>query len=74
MAMVLCFCQRFRINPENATYVRNGVPLCNAATCQKVQEHREARALRRTPFADDIEYDRIPEPHAKSAYARYGDL
>ena len=40
--LTLCFCRRFRIDPEEATFVKNGIPLCSASTCQKVKEHREA--------------------------------
>lgn len=72
MSTVMCFCRRYKINPENATFVKNGVPMCCAATCQKVKEHREARELRRVPFADDNDY--IPEPYAKSAHARNQDV
>lgn len=36
-----CACDAYFIDNEHATYVREGVPLCSAATCQKVKEHRE---------------------------------
>lgn len=52
MARVACYCKRYLINPEHATYVKNGIPMCNENTCQKVAEHREARNLRRVPHAD----------------------
>lgn len=57
MARVACYCKRYLINPENATYVKNGIPMCNEATCQKVKEHRDARNLRRVPHADDVEHE-----------------
>lgn len=71
---VSCYCKRYLINPENATHVKNGVPMCHEHTCAKVKEHREAMALRRTPFSDDQEHDRVAEPYARSLYARYQDI
>lgn len=48
---VHCHCHRYLVNPEHATYVKNGVPMCAAATCQKVQEHRaREQQLHRPPF------------------------
>lgn len=70
---VLCYHGRYHINPENSTHVKDGVPLCNAATCQQVLAHRQARDLRRVPHAD-VEFDDVPEPYAKSVYARCTDV
>lgn len=58
---VACACGIYLIEANNATYVRNGVPLCNEATCQKVREHRN---LRRVPFADED----VPDMLAKRLY------
>jgi hypothetical protein len=51
---VSCFCNRRRLNPENATIVVNGIPLCLASSCeraalrtQRPELHREADYLRR---------------------------
>lgn len=60
---VLCACGAYKINPESATYVRNGVPMCHEETCRKVAERRndvegearraEMRRLEtREPYAD----------------------
>lgn len=69
---VPCFCKRYLVNPENATYVKDGVPMCNAATCDKLKEHREDMALRRVPYFDETEADRVAEPYGKNA--RYIDI
>ena len=39
--LVRCACGPYRLNPENATYVRDGVPLCHEETCRKVAERRQ---------------------------------
>lgn len=48
---VPCLCGVYRLNPENATYVREGVPLCHAATCQKVAEHRHVARVPEPSYA-----------------------
>lgn len=65
--LVLCYCGRFRLNPERANYVKNGAPMCAPWTCQKVAEHRkrEHLDLSRVPFFDEEPDDQLPEIHAK---------
>lgn len=50
--LVLCYCNVYPINPENADYVRDGKPLCNAETCRRVQANRLAL---RVPLASKDE-------------------
>ena len=63
MAKTLCFCRRYMISPESANYVRDGIPMCSAATCQKVAEHRVAREQHRPAFVvfDDGRPDETKE-------------
>lgn len=56
---VACFCKRYLIDPGNATYVKNGIPMCNQATCDKVREHRHLK------YDDD---DVANDPLAKRLY------
>jgi hypothetical protein len=73
MATVLCFCRRYHINPEHATHVRQGIPLCHERTCERVKHYREAMALRRTPYFDEEPDDRMPdEIHAKPDNCVFG--
>lgn len=37
---VLCVCGAYMLNPEHATYVRDGKPFCHEQTCAKVKERR----------------------------------
>lgn len=62
-----CACGIYLIDPEHATYVRYGVPLCPEATCQKVREHR---SLTRVPHFDDIGH----EPEDYRPNTRYEDI
>lgn len=41
MARVLCYHGKYYLNPENSTYVKDGVPMCHEWTCEKVKEHRK---------------------------------
>ena len=33
----LCACREYTIDTEQATYVRNGIPMCHEETCKKVK-------------------------------------
>jgi hypothetical protein len=33
---VLCYCGHHKLDPENATYVKNGRPMCHPVTCERV--------------------------------------
>ena len=68
--LTLCFCKRFRINPDNAKHVRNGVPMCSMFICQKVKEHRE-RGFK-YPHSDPG--DECADPYSKSPQARFTDI
>jgi hypothetical protein len=52
MAKVLCYCGRYQLNPERATFVKNGVPMCHEWTCAKVKEHRKR---------EHLDLSRVPE-------------
>lgn len=34
----LCYCGKYEIDPEHATYVKDGRPMCNEYTCGKVDK------------------------------------
>lgn len=54
----LCYCGVYSLNPENATYVKNGKPLCAAITCERVALRTQHPELYRA--ADDIRADPVP--------------
>lgn len=66
---VPCECGQFTVETDDANVVINGVPRCPPWTCDKVKEHRN---LRRVPFSDEDEADRVAEPYAKNT--RYSDI
>lgn len=49
-----CACDAYDVEANDATYVRDGHPLCHEQTCAKVKEHR---GLCRVPHFDDIEHE-----------------
>lgn len=42
MAKALCACGIYTLETEHASYVRDGVPMCNAFTCSQVRLHPHA--------------------------------
>jgi hypothetical protein len=61
---VPCACKIYLIDPEHSSFVRDGIPLCGAATCEKVREHQHMRR-------EANNADRVPnEVYAK----RYPDI
>lgn len=53
MARIACFCGHYQLSTENATYVKDGKPLCAAITCERAalrarypELYREASELR----------------------------
>jgi hypothetical protein len=46
---VACACQRYLIDPAHAAYHKDGRPMCNQATCDKVREHRHLNDADRVP-------------------------
>lgn len=54
----ICACGVHSVDVENATYVKDGVPMCHESTCAKVKEHR---TLRRVPYFDHGAFDVVGE-------------
>lgn len=51
--LVMCACGVYPLDPEEATYVRDGKPLCHEETCARVAHNRRQTIdLRRAPFFD----------------------
>lgn len=48
---VPCYCGAYLLDPENATYVKDGKPMCHAHTCHIYAKRNEV-AMRRVPFSD----------------------
>lgn len=49
---VPCYCGHYCLNPENATYVKEGKPLCHTITCERANRRapelaQQAAELRR---------------------------
>lgn len=36
---VPCFCNKERVDPEDATLVLNGIPICNEQCLRKAEQH-----------------------------------
>ena len=55
--LTLCACKEFRIESENATFVRDFKPLCHEVTCERVKRRREQIArmmFGQTEGGDDV--------------------
>lgn len=65
-----CYCGHHSLNPENATYVKDGRPLCLSTTCERAalrqsteqakrdaETVRQIRGLLRVPHFDDGAFD-----------------
>lgn len=65
--LVQCACGAYRINPEHATYVKDGVPMCHEETCRKVKERRD---LGRVPHFDDAAFDVVFDQMPREIYAK----
>lgn len=80
----LCACDhQTDMHPRDVTFVSDGRPCCSARcydaaearrAARQLRARQEGRTLRRVPFSDEDEADRVAEPYAKSLYARYQDL
>lgn len=42
MAQIRCFCGIYKLDPEHALYVKDGIPLCSSSTCQQVAKNGTA--------------------------------
>lgn len=58
---VPCYCGKYRLDPEHATYVKDGKPMCHPDTCRMVKEHGN-RGLRE--IVDNAAFDVV---HARAA-------